>query len=65
MFNIKKIIRESGMTANQIAKKAGIQHTIIYKLVNGDIKDIYLSTAIKIADVLEISLDEFREGEEK
>lgn len=61
MYNIEKIIKKSGMTANQIAKKAGIQHTIIYKLINGKIKNIYLSTAIKIADALEISLDEFRE----
>lgn len=63
MYNIEKIIKKSGMTANQIAKKAGIQHTIIYKLINGKIKNIYLSTAIKIADALEISLDEFREEE--
>lgn len=61
MYNLNRIIKKSGLTPHQVSKKAGIDHTVIYKLLSGERKDMYLSSAIKIADALEISLDEFRE----
>lgn len=60
MYNLNEIVNKSGLTPHGVAKKAGIDHTVIYKILSGERKDIYLSSAIKIADALEISLDEFR-----
>lgn len=62
MFNLQRIVKESKLTPQEIAQKANIDYTIIYKIMSGQRKDMYLSTAIKIADALSISLDEFKKA---
>lgn len=61
MNKLREYIKKSSMTNRQIALKAGIDTSVIYNIVNNKKKDINFSTACKIADVLEVSLDEFRE----
>lgn len=48
------------MTKYALAKKAGLKQSLLIDLKAGRAKDIKLATAIKIADALDISLDEFR-----
>lgn len=54
-------IKNSEMTNRQIALRAGVDTSVIYNIVNNKKKDINFSTACKLADVLEISLDDLRE----
>lgn len=49
------------LNQNQLAKKAGVNNTVISALKNGKIKKPSFELMCKIADALEISLDEFRE----
>lgn len=59
---IQKHLNEQGLNPTQLARKAGYVNTnIIYQIKNNPRKDPQLSTMIKIADALDISLDEFRE----
>lgn len=57
---IEKLLEERGMTKYALAKKAGLKQSLLIDLKAGRAKDIKLATAIKIADALDISLDEFR-----
>lgn len=56
--NIQKLAKERNMTIYQVAKKAGISKAIIYCLGTGSRKSMDLMTAVKIADALDVSLDE-------
>lgn len=55
------IIQKNSMSNRQIALRAGIDTSVIYNIVNGKKKDINFSTACKLADALEVSLDELRD----
>lgn len=44
-----------------LAMKAGVDPAMVYKLVSGKQTDILLSTAFKLADALEVDINEFRE----
>lgn len=57
---IEKILKEKNTTAYQVAKKANVNVSMLYSLKNGDKKDISFMNMCKIADALEVSLDEFR-----
>ncbi|WP_423189444.1 helix-turn-helix domain-containing protein [Alkalibacterium sp. f15] len=61
MKKIIKLIKENESTNRQIALRAGIATPVIYNIVNGQKKDINFTTACKLADALEVSLDELRE----
>lgn len=55
---IKKKTEEKGKSLYWLSKQIGVQRQQIYHIAHQ--KDITLSLAIKIADALGISLDEFR-----
>lgn len=50
-------------TAYWLAKETGISETMIYSLQKGKSKDIGFAKMIRIADALEVSLEEFREDD--
>ena len=53
---LREAIRRSGLTRNQLAKRADLSYAIVHGFVAGNI-DIQLSTAAKIAEVVDV---EFR-----
>ena len=50
MNKFRQLVEKSGMTYYQLAKKSGVDHAAIYRLKNGQTKDIALSKGFKIAD---------------
>ena len=61
MWNkLKKILTKKQMTTYQLSKLTGISEQSFSKLRNGKSQDLIFSSVIKIADALDISLDEFR-----
>lgn len=61
MWNkLKKILTKKQMTTYQLSKLTGISEQSVSKLRNGKSQDLVFSSVIKIADALDISLDEFR-----
>lgn len=47
-------------TVYKLCLKAGVGTAGIYRLRDGEVKDLYFDTVKKIADALEISIDELR-----
>ena len=61
MWNrIKKILDEKQITTYQLSKLTGISEQSFSKLRNGLSKELSFGSMVKIADALDISLDEFR-----
>ncbi|NQF83446.1 helix-turn-helix domain-containing protein, partial [Streptococcus suis] len=48
-----------------LAKKAGINYTMLAELKSGKKKDMMFSNVVKIADALDVSTEEFRSSEER
>lgn len=57
---IDKQLNKRHKTDYWLSKKAGVSVSLLYKMRKKSDYTITLNTAIKIADALEISLDEFR-----
>lgn len=57
---ISEKLSEKNWTIYKLCLKAGIGTAGIYRLRDGEIKDLYFDTVKKIADALEISTDELR-----
>lgn len=57
---ISEKLLEKNWTIYKLCLKAGIGPAGIYRLRDGVIKDLQFETVKKIADALEVSLDEFR-----
>lgn len=57
---ISKKLSEKNWTIYKLCLEAGIGPAGIYRLRDGEVKDLYFDTVKKIADALEVSLDEFR-----
>lgn len=58
---IQKILNERKITANRLSVLMGSKNnTTIYALKNGEIKKPSFELMEKIADALDVSLDEFR-----
>jgi DNA-binding Xre family transcriptional regulator len=57
---IEKELGKQDKTLYWLAKETGKDKSFFYRLKYGKVKTISLETAIKIADALSISLDEFR-----
>ncbi len=54
---LSKLLIDRGMSKTELAKKTGISYNTIMNIGK---KDISFSKMEKIADVLDVSLDEFR-----
>ena len=57
---IKKMLDDKQITTYQLSKLTGISEQSFSKLRNGLSKELSFSSMVKIADALDISLDEFR-----
>ena len=58
---ISEKLAEKNWTVYKLCLKAGIGPAGIYRLRDGEVKDLYFDTVKKIADALEISIDELRQ----
>lgn len=56
---LNHILIEKGMTKKELAEKAGISQNTIQNIRNSKIS---FRNMVKIADALDVSLDEFRKG---
>lgn len=54
---LSKLLIDRGMSKKELAKKTGISYNTIMNIGK---KDISFSKMVKIADALDVSLDEFR-----
>lgn len=57
---ISEKLSERNWTVYKLCLKAGVGPAGIYRLRDGEVKDLYFDTVKKIADALEISVDELR-----
>lgn len=57
---ISEKLSEKNWTVYKLCLKAGVGTAGIYRLRDGVVKDLYFDTVKKIADALEISIDELR-----
>jgi len=55
-MNIKQLRAQKGMTVQELADKAGLSKRTIEEVIRRDACSV--ATAIKIADALEVTLDE-------
>lgn len=57
---ISEKLSERNWTVYKLCLEAGVGTAGIYRLRDGEVKDLYFDTVKKIADALEISIDELR-----
>ncbi|MDE1692438.1 helix-turn-helix transcriptional regulator [Streptococcus suis] len=57
---IEEFANIRGLTIYALAKKAGVNYQMLAELKSGRKKDMMFSNVVKIADALDVSLDEFR-----
>ncbi|WP_429065842.1 helix-turn-helix domain-containing protein [Aeromonas veronii] len=62
--NIKRIRNEAGLSQQELADRAGISKSQIWRLEKGEQKNPTLETLIPISTALGVSLDEIVFGEE-
>lgn len=61
MWNqLSRILKERQMNMNQLSISSGVNKSHFSDLKNGRIKTLSWENMIKIADALNVSLDEFR-----
>ena len=61
--HLKQWREKKGLTQEALARKADISYNTIIKLETGGIKDPRVSTIAKLAQALEITIDELLYGE--
>lgn len=64
MKKISQLLDRKNISPYALAIKAGVDPAMIYKLISGKQPDVLLSTAFKLADALEVDINEFREERE-
>lgn len=57
---LNRIMQERNLNGNQLSKMAGVNRSFFSDLKNGKVKYLSWPNMCKIADALEVSLDEFR-----
>lgn len=57
-MSFSKILKEKNVTMYELAKAAGLAQSTVQDVCKGNRKDILLSTAVKISNVLEITAEE-------
>lgn len=58
---LEKLVKKSGKTVNQIQTEAGMSTGSLYRLLSGKANNIELKIAFRLADVLGVDVNEFRE----
>jgi len=59
-LKIEKFMKEKGLNQTALAKEIGISQSVLAELKRGNIKKPSFDLVCKIADALEVSLDEFK-----
>lgn len=59
-MNLRSYLKKNGISNYKLSKKAQIGESTVSQFLNGK-RDINLETACKIADALDITLDNLRE----
>lgn len=59
---IEVLLAQKKMTKYELAKRAGLNQNSLIDLKKGRKKSLKFADMVKIADALDISLDEFRKG---
>ena len=59
--NIKKLRKQLKLTQEELARKAGITYSILIKIESGVNDNPTIKTLKKLADALEVSIDELME----
>jgi transcriptional regulator with XRE-family HTH domain len=54
---IQKLRKEMGLTQEELAKKANLSYTTLIKIESDQVKNPTIKTIRKIAEALEVSLD--------
>lgn len=57
---VNKLLKEKQMTRYALAKKAHVSYSVIHALEHGKIKKPSFDLACKLADALEVTVDELR-----
>lgn len=60
ILNLQRIRKEKGLSRYALAKKCGLKDSTIQNIENSDDPNPTFKTMCKIADALEITLDELR-----
>lgn len=60
MLNLKRIRKEKGLSRYQLAKMAGLRDSTLQNIENREDPNPTFKTMCKLADALEISLDDLR-----
>lgn len=57
---LNRIMQERNLNGNQLSKMSGVNRSFFSDLKSGKVKSLSLGRICKLADALEVSLDEFR-----
>lgn len=57
-FNIKETRKESKLTQAELAEKAGVSRVTISRLESGELKETTLGTLSRIAQALQVTVDD-------
>jgi len=58
---IEYLLDKKEWTIYRLTKEANLSQNLLYELKNGRSSDLHFSSVCKIADALEVSLDQLRE----
>ncbi len=56
-YKVKEFREEKRMTQEELAQKSGVSRPTIVAIENNKIKDVKLSTLMKLADALDTTVD--------
>lgn len=62
---LNRIMQERNLNGNQLSKMSGVNRSFFSDLKTGKVKYLSWSNMCKIADALEVSLDEFRKEKDE
>lgn len=57
---LNRIMKERNLNGHQLSKMAGVNRSFFSDLKSGKVKSLSWKNMCKLADALEVSLDEFR-----
>lgn len=58
-IGFRKILKEKKMTQGEIFRRTGIERAYLSRFASGKVKHPRLETIIRIAEAMEVSLEEF------
>ncbi len=61
-LNLREIRENKGMTQNELAQKSGVGRITINRIENNRQLDIKTGTIVKLANALEVSINELTKG---